>query len=111
LFRGAAAHSADRRAAAQIMQHFDFFENALFLGSDEPLAAFRDARMANADWGKRFFNDEDDAGRRLITGEVTPQEVANYIVGGGRGERRLVAPAKADYPDSKDFELTQQGGL
>lgn len=91
-FRQAAANDADRRAAGQIMQRFDewqsdAFERALMSGSDEALSAFRDARAANAAWRRRFHSEEDDAGRviqQVVTGEVTPQEVANYIIGAGK---------------------------
>lgn len=91
-FRSAAANDADRRAATQIMHQFEdwqghAFENALFSGSDEALDAFRQARAANTSWRQNFFNNEDDAGKfitRIVTGEVTPQEAANYIVGAGK---------------------------
>lgn len=91
-FRSAAANGADRRAVGQIMQHFDewqshAFENALFSGSEEALGAFRDARLANTQWRRRFYNEDDDAGRvitRIVAGDVTPQEVANYVVGAGQ---------------------------
>lgn len=88
----AASNDADRRAASAVMRQFDnwqsdVFENALFSGNDSALNAFRQARAANAAWRNHFFNEEDDAGRvvnRIVTGEVTPQEVANYIVGAGQ---------------------------
>jgi hypothetical protein len=91
-FRGAATNDADRRAAGMAMRRFDewqsqVFENALLSGDDTALAAFREARAANTRWRNRFFNEENDAGRfvtRIVSGEVTPQEVANYIVGAGQ---------------------------
>lgn len=91
-FRSAASNDADRRAASNVMRQFDdwqshVFENALFSGSDEALNTFRQARAANTSWRDRFFNQEDDAGRfinRIVTGEITPQETANYIVGAGK---------------------------
>jgi hypothetical protein len=91
-FRSAASNDADRRAATNVMRQFEdwqshAFENALFSGSDEALTAFRQAREANTQWRHRFFNNEDDAGKfitRIVTGEITPQETANYIVGAGK---------------------------
>jgi hypothetical protein len=65
----------------------DAFENALFSGSQEALQAARDARAANASWRQRFHNDRDDADRiinKVVTGEVTPQEVSNYILGASK---------------------------
>lgn len=90
--RSAASNDADRRAARLVMDRFDdwqshAFENALLSGDDSALRAFRDARAANTSWRDRFFNRADDAGRivtRIVTGEVTPQEVANYVVGAGQ---------------------------
>ncbi|WP_339467857.1 hypothetical protein, partial [Pseudomonas lurida] len=83
--RSAASNDSDRRAARMVMDRFDqwqsdAFENALIAGDDAALRAFRDARAANTQWRQRFFSDENDAGRfinRIVTGEVTPQEVAN----------------------------------
>lgn len=88
----AASNDADRRAAGAVMRQFDnwqsdVFENALFSGNDDALNAFRQARAANAQWRQHFFNEDDDAGRvinRIVTGEVTPQEVSNYIVGASK---------------------------
>lgn len=90
--RQAANNDADRRAARLVMERFDdwqshAFENALLSGDDQALGVFRQARAANTEWRQRFFNEEEDAGRvinRIVTGEVTPQEVANYIVGAGQ---------------------------
>jgi hypothetical protein len=89
----AATNDADRRAARHVIGAFDdwigsAFDNALFSGSDEALQSYRAARAANADWRTRFgFNQRDDADRivnRIVTGEVTPQEVSNYIVGASK---------------------------
>lgn len=85
----AATNDADRAASRIIMRQFDewqadAFDNALMSGSDEALQAFRSARAANAEWRQRYFNDRDDADRivnRIVTGEVTPQEVSNYVLG------------------------------
>src|SRR5882762_2663789 len=90
--RQAANNDSDRRASRLVMDRFDdwqshAFENALLSGDDRALAVFRQARAANTEWRNRFFSDEDDAGRlvnRIVTGEVTPQEVANYMVGAGQ---------------------------
>jgi hypothetical protein len=122
-FRSAATNPADRRAAGQIIHHFDewqanAFENALFSGSDEALNAFRDARMANANWRRRFFNDNDDAGHfvtRIVTGEVTPQEVANYVVGAGQvgakgvSSRLLTRIAEATNNDPEAMQAIRGG--
>lgn len=89
-FAQAATNDADRAAARHIIREFDgwlgdAFDNALFSGSDRALQAFREARAANTDWRTRYgYNARDDADRivnRIVTGEVTPQEVANYVVG------------------------------
>jgi hypothetical protein len=88
----AATNDADRAAARRIIREFDAWEsdavdNALFSGSPTALQAVRDARAANASWRQRFFNDRDDADRvinRIVTGEVTPQEVANYVIGASK---------------------------
>jgi len=89
----AATNDADRAASRHIIREFDnwlgdAFDNALFSGSDSALKAFRDARSANADWRTRFgYNARDDADKvinKIVTGEVTPQETANYIVGAGK---------------------------
>lgn len=86
----AATNDADRSAARMIIREFDnwlgdAFDNALFSGSDQALQAFRSARAANTEWRQRYgFNMRDDADRvvnRIVTGEVTPQEVANYVIG------------------------------
>ncbi len=101
----AATNDADRAAARIIIREFDSwqgdaFDNALFSGSDAALQSFRAARAANAEWRARYgFNARDDADRivnRVVTGEVTPQEVANWVVGatkvGGKGvSSRLIA--------------------
>jgi hypothetical protein len=98
-FRSAASNDADRRAASTVMRHFDnwqsdAFERALLSGDESALTNFRQAREANTNWRNRFFNEEDDAGKlinRVVTGEVTPQEVANLIVGSGQVGAKGVA--------------------
>lgn len=89
----AATNDADRRAAGRIIRAYDdwlddAFDKSLFSGSDEALNAYRQARAANADWRTRFgHNSRDDADRvinRIVTGEVTAQEVSNYIVGASK---------------------------
>lgn len=97
--RSAALNDADRRAARLVMDRFDrwqsdAFENALISGDDAALRAFREARTANTNWRNRFFNDDNDAGKfinRIVTGEVTPQEVANVIIGSGQVGSKGVA--------------------
>jgi len=89
----AATNDADRSAARRIIREFDnwlgdAFDNALFSGSDAALQSFRAARAANTEWRQRFgFNARDDADRvvnRIVTGEVTPQEVSNYLIGASK---------------------------
>lgn len=86
----AATNDADRRAARMIIKEYDnwlgdAFDNKLFSGSEDALNAFRSARAANTEWRQRYgYNARDDADRvvnRIVTGEVTPQEVANYVIG------------------------------
>lgn len=85
----AANNDADRAASRLIMRQFDAWQadaynTALFSGSPEALQAFRDARTANASWRQRFYNDRDDADKiinKVVTGEVTPQEMSNWMVG------------------------------
>lgn len=97
--RSAASNDSDRRAARMVMERFDdwqseAFENALISGDDAALRAFREARAANTQWRQRFFSDDNDASRfinRIVTGEVTPQEVANVIVGSGQVGAKGVA--------------------
>lgn len=89
----AASNDADRSAARAVIREFDnwlgdAFDNALFSGSDAALQSFRAARAANTEWRQRFgFNARDDADRvvnRIVTGEVTPQEVSNYLIGASK---------------------------
>mgnify|MGYP001562310447 FL=1 len=79
----------DQRAASAIINEFTnavdgAFDNGLFSGSREALDAFGAAREANRNWRHLFHNDAQEADRlltRISTGEVTPQETANWIVG------------------------------
>ena len=88
----AATNDADRASARVIMREFDnwessAFDNALFSGSESALNAYRRARDANRNWRQAFFNNRDDADRiinRVVSGEVTPQEVSNWIIGAGQ---------------------------
>lgn len=120
----AATNDADRSAARSIIREFDnwlndSFDNALFSGSDEALNAFREARAANADWRTRFgFNARDDADRivnRIATGEVTPQEVANWLIGaskvGSKGvsSRLLTRIAEATGGDPEAMQAIRGG--
>lgn len=90
--RQGAANDADRRAASGVVREFDRWlddavDNALFSGSDEALSAIKSARKANAEWRSRFFNTKDDAGKvinKIVTGEVTPQEVSNWLIGASK---------------------------
>jgi hypothetical protein len=120
----AATNDADRRAARHVIGAFDdwignAFDNALFSGSDQALQSYRAARAANADWRQRFgFNARDDADRivnRIVTGEVTPQEVSNYIVGtskvGAKGvsSRLLTRVAEATGNDPEAMQAIRGG--
>lgn len=122
--KGAASNDADRRAARHVMNAFDdwignAFDKALFSGSDEALQSYRAARAANADWRTRFgFNERDDADRivnRIVTGEVTPQEVSNYVVGaskvGAKGvsSRLLTRLAEATGDDPEALQAIRGG--
>jgi hypothetical protein len=122
-FRSAASNDADRRAATNVMRQFEdwqsnAFENALFAGSDEALTAFRSARAANTSWRQRFFNDENEAGKfveRIVTGEITPQETANYLVGAsqvgakGASSRLLTRIAEATGGDQEAMQAIRGG--
>lgn len=120
----AATNDADRRAARHVMQAYDdwldnAFDNSLFSGSDEALNAYRQARAANADWRTRFgFNRRDDADRlinRVVTGEVTPQELSNWLVGstqvGSKGvsSRLLTRVAEATSGDAEAMQAIRGG--
>ena len=120
----AATNDADRRAARRVIQGFDdwlgnSFDNALFSGSDEALNAYRSARAANTDWRTRFgFNARDDADRlvnRVVTGEVTPQEFSNWLVGstkvGSKGvsSRLLGRVAEATGGDAEAIQAIRGG--
>lgn len=122
-FRSAATNDADRRAATNVMRQFDdwqsnAFENALLSGNDEALNAFRQARAANASWRDRFFNDENEAGRfitRIVDGEITPQEVSNFLVGAskvgakGSSSRLLTRIAEATGNDPEAMQAIRGG--
>jgi hypothetical protein len=91
--RSAASNDADRRAATNVMRQFDewqsdAFEKALLSGDPEALANFRKARDANRDWRERFgYNEKDDVNnivQKILHKDVTPQEVANWLVGSGK---------------------------
>lgn len=120
----AASNDADRRASRRVIGAFDnwlgnAFDNALFSGSDEALNSFRAARAANTEWRQRFgFNARDDADRvvnRIVTGETTPQEAANYIVGAGKvgakgvSSRLLTRIAEATGNDPEAMQAIRGG--
>jgi hypothetical protein len=120
----AATNDADRRAARHVMRAYDdwldnAFDNSLFSGSDEALNAYRQARAANADWRTRYgFNRRDDADRlvnRVVTGEVTPQELSNWLVGstqvGAKGvsSRLLTRLAEATSNDPEALQAIRGG--
>lgn len=120
----AATNDADRRAARHVMNAYDdwlnnAFDNSLFSGSDEALNAYRSARAANTNWRTRFgFNARDDADRlinRVVTGEVTPQEFSNWLVGstqvGSKGvsSRLLTRVAEATGNDQEALQAIRGG--
>jgi hypothetical protein len=119
----AAMNDADRAAARRILREFDnwesdAFDNALFSGSPDALRNVRAARDANREWRQRFYNDRDDADRiinRVVTGEVTPQEVSNWIVGasqvGSKGvsSRLLTRLAEATAGDAEAMQAIRGG--
>jgi hypothetical protein len=83
----------DARAANIIMKEFDAWESsavnsALMSGDPAALTAFQKARTANRNYMERFgFNAEVEADNlinKIATGEVTPQETANWIVGASK---------------------------
>jgi hypothetical protein len=119
-----ANNDGDRRAAGAVIREFDnwlgdAFDNALFSGSEAALQSFRAARAANTEWRQRFgFNARDDADRvvnRIVTGEVTPQEVSNYIIGaskvGSKGvsSRLLTRIAEATGGDPEAMNAIRSG--
>ena len=123
-FRSGATNDADRRAASAVMRHFDdwqsnAFETALLSGDETALRAFREARSANTEWRRRFFNDENEADKlinRIVTQEVTPQEIANLIVGSGQVGAKGVASkllTRLDEITGSDPEALQaiRGGI
>jgi hypothetical protein len=120
----AATNDADRRAARHVISAYDdwlgsAFDRALFSGSDEALQSYRAARAANTEWRQRFgFNGRDDADKivnKIVTGEVTPQEAANYIVGaskvGAKGvsSRLLTRLAEATGNDPEALQAIRGG--
>jgi hypothetical protein len=120
----AATNDADRSAARSIVREFDnwlgdAFDNALFSGSDDALNSFRAARAANAEWRTRFgFNARDDADRvvnRIVTGDVTSQEVSNWLIGAGKvgskgvSSRLLTRIAEATGNDPEAMQAIRGG--
>lgn len=119
----AATNDADRAASRIIMRQFDdwqanAYDNALFSGSPEALQSFRDARAANASWRQRFYNDRDDADRlinKVVTGEVTPQEMSNWLVGSsqigskGTSSRLLTRLTEATGNDQASMDAIRSG--
>jgi hypothetical protein len=119
----AANNDADRAASRLIMRQFDdwqsdAFDNALFSGSPEALQVARDARAANTSWRQRFYNDRDDADKlinKVVTGEVTPQEFSNWLVGasqvGAKGvsSRLLTRVSEAVNSDPEAMQAIRGG--
>ena len=101
----AANNDADRAAARVIVREFDAhvgdaFERAMISGDDAALDALKAARAANSDWRTRFgFNGRDDADKiinKVVGGEITEQELANYLVGSTQVGARGVATRLID---------------
>lgn len=122
--KGAASNDADRRAAGLVMRAYEdridkAFDDALFSGSDDALAVYKQARAANRDWRTKFgYNSRDDADRlvnRVVTGEVTPQEFSNWLVGstqvGSKGvsSRLLTRVAEATGGDAEAMQAIRGG--
>ena len=84
----------DVRAAKHIIDSFDEWhndamQNSLLSGDPEALNSFRKtARNANRDWRERFgYNERDDVNnviQKILHKDVTPNEVANYLIGSGK---------------------------
>ena len=88
-----ASNDADRAASKMIIREFtksvdDAFDAGLFSGDPKALEAYGKARAANREWRQKFgFNAETDADKvlnKIATGEVTPNEVANWIIGNSK---------------------------
>jgi len=118
----------DERAAAAIMRAFESwetnaFDNALVSGSPEGLSVVRRARAANRDLMERFgYNAapgvEGAADRllnRIATGEVTPNEVAEWLIGtssiGAKGQstRLLERITEATGGDAEALQAIRGG--
>jgi hypothetical protein len=119
----AATNDADRAAARHIIREFDnwesdAFDSSLFSGSPEALQQVRAARDANREWRQNYYNNRDDADRiinRVVTGEVTPQEVSNWIVGAsqvgakGTSSRLLTRLAEVTGNDAEAMQAIRGG--
>jgi hypothetical protein len=119
----AATNDADRAAARHIIREFDnwesdAFDNSLFSGSPEALQQVRSARDANREWRQNYYNNRDDADKiinRVVTGEVTPQEVSNWIVGAsqvgakGTSSRLLTRLAEVTGNDAEAMQAIRGG--
>jgi hypothetical protein len=118
-----ANNDGDRAAARIIMNSFDSweghaFDNALFSGSPDALNAVREARAANRSWRQGFYNDRDDADKiinKVVTGEVTPQEMSNWLVGSsqvgskGTSSRMLTRIAQVTNGDPATMDTIRAG--
>jgi hypothetical protein len=120
----AATNDADRSSAKMIIGKFDdwlsdSFDKALYSGSDEALSAIKSARAANTEWRQNFgFNSKTDADRiinKIATGEVTPQETANWIIGAtkvgasGSSARLMERIARATNNDPEVAQAIRSG--
>lgn len=101
----AATNDADRAAARVIVREFDnhvgdAFERAMLSGDPAALESLKAARAANAEWRTRFgFNGRDDADKiinKVVGGEISEQELANYLVGSTQVGARGVATRLVD---------------
>ena len=109
----AASNDADRSAAGLVKRKFDEWlddavDSALFSGSKDALDAIKHARAANADWRSRFgYNGKTDADKilnKIVNGDVTTNEVSNWVVGASKvgasgSSARLLDSIAAASPD------------
>ena len=91
--RDAERGSTDELAAKKIIDHFDDWHNdamqsSLLSGDPKALDKFKAARDANRDWREKFGynerNDVNNLAQKILHEDVTPQEVANWLIGSGK---------------------------
>jgi hypothetical protein len=91
--KGAERGSEDERAARHIISKFDDWQQdamqtALLSGDEKALEKFKQARAANREWRENFGynerNDVNNLAQKVLHQDVTPNEVANYLIGSGK---------------------------